>query len=180
MDDYTKYRLKFAEERYNNEHEWWHQSNTLLSIYMAGLAVIIGVLFYYFKIEIGCTFFHFLSYLVITSILITVLLILYQTFRFISGHKYSYIARPSQLDAYLKELEKHYNVASTENPSIEIEEDLSSFLLDKYAESVDKNFINNRDRSKRLVKIGQYLVFTFLLVLIQALWRYIHSGLLSR
>jgi len=165
MSDYKAFLFELAQKRYDSEHELWNRSNTLISIYIGGLAVFLGFLIDFELTPASSTTLEYTSYGLLIAAVLCVLFILYQVFRFISGHRYEYIPGPDSMTKYVKELEEYYAGADMADKSAAIRDDMINSVIDKYNSAVSHNFNENVDRLGRLVVIGRTIVVVFCLAL---------------
>jgi hypothetical protein len=166
-------KLEFLIDWYKREEDRKNSLETSLNIPIGILTVIFAVHFFLVRDfdYSSCSIWEIRVFIIsiiisVFSALITAFLVLKSYHNIEAEYLYKGLPFPSKLFNYEKELIKFYNENKNDFGEIDGKEKFKEYLVDKFTEHIDRNALNNDNKSNFLHKSKRYIFVSFLFMLI--------------
>ena len=153
-----------VKERYLWEHDRKNELNNIISIPLGLMSVLIGCLAYFFNNQPknSNTLLFILYYAFITISILCLIFCLYCFYFHQTGYTYCYISSPDKLFEYEQSYIKNFNDNKVEVDYNIINDRVSMFLYEQYANAATQNKTNN----ERKIKFYRYLIMSITVCII--------------
>ena len=178
MKDSLKLLGHTAEDRYYKELARKDTINAQLSLPIALILAMIGVVGFFFtnfnprlftEPSIATICFMILFGIALPGLVICLLIAICFLKRVFLGLSYGYVPTPKQLSKYTQNLEKYYNQIGARNIDAKIEEDLQRHLINEYSKYTQNNRNQNIRKTYSLTKAKAFITLALVFLIISGL-----------